>query len=144
MGYTSARARSYIQMIQTVSISECRIPNCLACFNAQYCTRCATPYIAYRGQCIERCPNGLHYANFTMDCRSSGKISCNDFTTLTSPWTVEAAVRYPVKCDFIYSLAGYNSLFEHLQWYQITLLIFLIPDNHYQKVVRQLDKSHAQ
>ncbi|KAL5017304.1 hypothetical protein ScPMuIL_006893 [Solemya velum] len=44
---------------------KCRTEHCEACFSRNYCTRCKSPYIAYRGRCIEQCPDGLYYANYS-------------------------------------------------------------------------------
>ncbi|XP_013420813.1 R-spondin-2 isoform X2 [Lingula anatina] len=72
-GYYGVRTRSLSQC------HRCKIENCDSCFNRHYCTSCRAPYIAYRGQCLESCPNGLHYANYSKECLES--IDC-----MVGPW----------------------------------------------------------
>ena len=55
-----------------LSISGCGEPHCEACFNKNYCTRCKAPYLAYRGDCVEQCPDGLYYATYIKDCQERG------------------------------------------------------------------------
>lgn len=42
--------------------------NCDTCYDKMYCSRCTPPFLEYKGRCISKCPNGLHYANYTRDC----------------------------------------------------------------------------
>ncbi|XP_022312954.1 R-spondin-3-like isoform X2 [Crassostrea virginica] len=58
---------------------KCQIENCETCFGQGFCKRCKEPYLYYRGQCIDRCPDGMHYANFSKDCRPT--VDC-----MTGPW----------------------------------------------------------
>lgn len=53
--------------------TECQIENCETCFGQSFCTRCREPFLSYRGQCIDRCPEGMHYANYSKDCRPTGR-----------------------------------------------------------------------
>lgn len=49
--------------------NKCQIEHCAACFSNSFCTQCRRPFIAYRGRCTDSCPEGLHYANYSKDCR---------------------------------------------------------------------------
>ena len=39
--------------------------------------------MAFQGQCIEQCPEGLYYANYSKDCQERGMLSCI-FSSLVS------------------------------------------------------------
>ncbi|XP_069127035.1 R-spondin-2-like isoform X2 [Argopecten irradians] len=87
---------------------HCQIPNCDTCFNRNYCTQCRPPYISYRGRCIERCPNGLHYANYSKDCRMI--VDC-----MVGPWDPwGACTRNGQTCGYTYGIATRNrQVLEH-------------------------------
>lgn len=70
-------------MVLNIFISECRTEHCEACFSRNYCTRCKSPYIAYRGRCIERCPGGLYYANYSKDCQERGLLNLVSLCNVT-------------------------------------------------------------
>lgn len=53
---------------------KCNIDKCISCFSKTYCTRCNSPYVAYKGECIDGCPEGLFYANYSKECRS--QVNC--------------------------------------------------------------------
>lgn len=61
-------------LVYTCLFSECQIEHCAACFSNSFCTQCRRPFIAYRGRCTDSCPEGLHYANYSKDCRLLGNI----------------------------------------------------------------------
>ena len=54
------------------SASECAVPHCDKCLSRSYCTQCRAPYVAHAGQCVTACPTGLHYAEYTHECRDRG------------------------------------------------------------------------
>lgn len=53
---------------------KCNIDKCISCFSKTYCTRCNTPFVAYKGECIDGCPEGLFYANYSKECYS--QVNC--------------------------------------------------------------------
>ncbi|XP_041359469.1 R-spondin-2-like isoform X2 [Gigantopelta aegis] len=78
IGYYGVRHQYYSKC------NRCHIEHCEACFSRHYCTRCAAPYLAFQGQCVESCPEGLYYANYSKDCRET--VDC--MVGPWSPWTV--------------------------------------------------------
>ena len=60
------------QSCMSIRFAGCSIEHCEACFSRTYCTRCTPPFVAYRGDCIDSCPDGLYYANYSKDCRERG------------------------------------------------------------------------
>lgn len=73
-GFYGVRRSNYSQCYR------CSIDHCEACFSRTYCTRCTPPHVAYRGECIDGCPNGLYYANYSKDCREI--VDC-----MVGPWS---------------------------------------------------------
>ncbi|XP_076462137.1 R-spondin-2-like [Babylonia areolata] len=74
LGYYGVRHQYYS------TCNRCHIDHCQACFSRHYCTRCRDPYMAFQGQCIEQCPEGLYYANYSRDCQE--RVDC-----IPGPWT---------------------------------------------------------
>ncbi|XP_059172211.1 R-spondin-2-like [Physella acuta] len=75
---------------------KCHIRNCYNCFSRQFCVMCESPYLLYGGQCVESCPNGLYYANFTNECKD--RVDC--IPGGWSPWT--ECTRNGQTCGFRY------------------------------------------
>lgn len=78
-----------------ISIVECASMECEACFSRSYCTRCKAPYLAYRGDCVEHCPAGLHYAQYLKDCKEQGHSSL----LLTDEVTAATYIYFSVMLD---------------------------------------------
>ncbi|XP_070194731.1 R-spondin-2-like [Littorina saxatilis] len=74
LGYYGVRHQYYS------TCNRCHIDHCQACFSRHYCTRCQDPYMAFQGQCIEQCPEGLYYANYSKDCQE--RVDC-----IPGPWS---------------------------------------------------------
>ncbi|PVD23296.1 hypothetical protein C0Q70_16562 [Pomacea canaliculata] len=74
LGYYGVRHQYYS------TCNRCHIDNCQACFSRHYCTRCQEPFLAFQGQCLEHCPEGLYYANYSKNCQES--VNC-----MTGPWS---------------------------------------------------------
>lgn len=49
-------------------LSECKIDNCEACFNRNFCTKCKEGLYSHSGRCYVSCPPGQRTANETMEC----------------------------------------------------------------------------
>ncbi|XP_010883671.2 R-spondin-1 isoform X1 [Esox lucius] len=47
---------------------QCKIENCEACFNRNFCTKCKEGFYSHRGRCYISCPEGLSTTNGTMEC----------------------------------------------------------------------------
>ncbi|XP_062322124.1 R-spondin-1 [Osmerus eperlanus] len=47
---------------------QCKIENCEACFNRNFCTKCKDGLYSHRGRCLLHCPEGLSTTNGTMEC----------------------------------------------------------------------------
>uniref|UniRef100_A0A2C9JH22 Uncharacterized protein n=2 Tax=Biomphalaria glabrata TaxID=6526 RepID=A0A2C9JH22_BIOGL len=62
---------------------RCHIEHCYSCFSRQYCTLCEEPYLVNEGRCIEHCPPGQFYANFTRECKD--RVDC--LPGAWSPWS---------------------------------------------------------
>ncbi|KAL8603518.1 hypothetical protein ACOMHN_052747 [Nucella lapillus] len=74
LGYYGVRHQYYS------TCNRCGTEHCQACFSRHFCTRCEQPLVAYQGQCVEQCPQGLYFANFSRDCRE--RVDC-----VLGPWT---------------------------------------------------------
>ncbi|XP_076441171.1 R-spondin-2-like [Babylonia areolata] len=74
LGYYGVRHQFYS------TCNRCQTEHCQACFSRHYCTRCERPLVAYQGQCVEECPEGLYFANFSRDCRQ--RVDC-----ILGPWS---------------------------------------------------------
>ncbi|XP_053737170.1 R-spondin-1 [Synchiropus splendidus] len=48
--------------------TQCKIENCEACFNRNFCTKCKGGIYSHRGRCYVSCPPGLRSKNDTMEC----------------------------------------------------------------------------
>ncbi|CAL1547164.1 unnamed protein product [Lymnaea stagnalis] len=68
VGYFGARHQYYNKC------TKCNLQHCYSCFSRQFCTLCESPYLVNEGQCIERCPEGSFYANFTRQC--TDRVDC--------------------------------------------------------------------
>ncbi|KAK3767151.1 hypothetical protein RRG08_018022 [Elysia crispata] len=77
VGYYGVRHQYYSKCYR------CHIDHCHSCFSRHFCTLCEEPYLASEGQCIEECPKGLYYANFTRECKE--KVDC--LPGAWSPWS---------------------------------------------------------
>ncbi|XP_034029987.1 R-spondin-1 [Thalassophryne amazonica] len=56
--------------------TQCKIDNCEACFNRNFCTKCKEGLYSHRGRCYISCPPGLHTANETMECVGQPVVEC--------------------------------------------------------------------
>ncbi|XP_054637735.1 R-spondin-1 [Dunckerocampus dactyliophorus] len=48
--------------------TQCKIDNCDACFNRNFCTKCKEGLYSHSGRCYVSCPAGQRTANDTMEC----------------------------------------------------------------------------
>lgn len=55
-------------LLSPLSLSECKIENCEACFNRNFCTKCKEGLYSHRGRCYVTCPPDQRTANDTMEC----------------------------------------------------------------------------
>uniref|UniRef100_A0A672HC47 R-spondin 1 n=1 Tax=Salarias fasciatus TaxID=181472 RepID=A0A672HC47_SALFA len=51
--------------------TQCKIDNCEACFNHNFCTKCKEGLYSHSGRCYVSCPPGQRTANETMECPAS-------------------------------------------------------------------------
>lgn len=49
-------------------LSECKIENCEACFNRNFCTKCKEGLYSHSGRCYVSCPPDQTAINETMEC----------------------------------------------------------------------------
>lgn len=49
-------------------LSECKIENCEACFNRNFCTKCKEGLYSHSGRCYVSCPPDQSAVNETMEC----------------------------------------------------------------------------
>lgn len=71
-------------------LAECKIENCEACFNRNFCTKCKEGLYSHRGRCHVSCPPGLSTVNGTMECVGEWPLTsyCSPQTTeITEPLT---------------------------------------------------------
>uniref|UniRef100_A0A3B4G5N5 R-spondin 1 n=1 Tax=Pundamilia nyererei TaxID=303518 RepID=A0A3B4G5N5_9CICH len=48
--------------------TQCKIDNCEACFNRNFCTKCKEGLYSHSGRCYVSCPPGQRTVNETMEC----------------------------------------------------------------------------
>ncbi|KAL6109734.1 rspo1 [Pungitius sinensis] len=48
--------------------TQCKIDNCEACFNRNFCTKCKEGLYSHSGRCYVSCPPGQRTANESMEC----------------------------------------------------------------------------
>lgn len=60
----------YLLLFFFVSLcfAECKIDNCEACFNRNFCTKCKEGLYSHSGRCYVSCPPGQRTVNETMEC----------------------------------------------------------------------------
>lgn len=56
--------------------TQCKIDNCEACFNRNFCTKCKEGLYSHSGRCYVSCPPGQRTANETMECVSHRASEC--------------------------------------------------------------------
>ncbi|XP_017279174.1 R-spondin-1 [Kryptolebias marmoratus] len=56
--------------------TQCKIDNCEACFNHNFCTKCKEGLYSHSGRCYVSCPPGQHTANETMECVGQRASEC--------------------------------------------------------------------
>ncbi|KAM6968090.1 R-spondin-1 [Aplochiton taeniatus] len=56
--------------------NQCKIENCEACFNRNFCTKCKEGFYSHRGRCHASCPDGLTSGNGTMECVGHPTVEC--------------------------------------------------------------------
>ncbi|XP_041845129.1 R-spondin-1 [Melanotaenia boesemani] len=56
--------------------TQCKIDNCEACFNRNFCTKCKEGFYSHSGRCYASCPPGQHTANETMECVGQHALEC--------------------------------------------------------------------
>lgn len=52
----------------SLCFAECKIDNCEACFNRNFCTKCKEGLYSHSGRCYVSCPPGQRTVNETMEC----------------------------------------------------------------------------
>ncbi|XP_056142187.1 R-spondin-1 isoform X1 [Lampris incognitus] len=61
---------------ETNRCTQCKIENCEACFNRNFCTKCKDGLYSHRGRCYVSCPPGLTTVNGTMECAGQPAVEC--------------------------------------------------------------------
>ncbi|XP_029927416.1 R-spondin-1 [Myripristis murdjan] len=61
---------------ETNRCTQCKIENCEACFNRNFCTKCKEGLYSHRGRCHVSCPPGLSTVNGTMECVGQPVVEC--------------------------------------------------------------------
>ncbi|CAL8353618.1 unnamed protein product [Arctogadus glacialis] len=61
---------------ETNRCTQCKIENCEACFNRNFCTKCKDGFYSHRGRCHVTCPPGLTNTNGTMECTGQPVVQC--------------------------------------------------------------------
>uniref|UniRef100_A0A672HC60 R-spondin 1 n=1 Tax=Salarias fasciatus TaxID=181472 RepID=A0A672HC60_SALFA len=56
--------------------TQCKIDNCEACFNHNFCTKCKEGLYSHSGRCYVSCPPGQRTANETMECVGQPASEC--------------------------------------------------------------------
>uniref|UniRef100_A0A8D2ZPN0 R-spondin 1 n=1 Tax=Scophthalmus maximus TaxID=52904 RepID=A0A8D2ZPN0_SCOMX len=56
--------------------TQCKIDNCEACFNRNFCTKCKEGLYSHSGRCYVSCPPGQRTANETMECVGQRASAC--------------------------------------------------------------------
>ncbi|KAF3692193.1 R-spondin-1 Roof plate-specific spondin-1 Precursor [Channa argus] len=56
--------------------SQCKIDNCEACFNRNFCTKCKEGLYSHSGRCYVSCPPGQRTVNDTMECVGQRALEC--------------------------------------------------------------------
>ncbi|NP_001239173.1 R-spondin-1 precursor [Oryzias latipes] len=56
--------------------TQCKIDNCEACFNRNFCTKCKEGLYSHSGRCYVSCPPGQRTANETMECVGQHALEC--------------------------------------------------------------------
>uniref|UniRef100_A0A4W6C639 R-spondin 1 n=1 Tax=Lates calcarifer TaxID=8187 RepID=A0A4W6C639_LATCA len=56
--------------------TQCKIDNCEACFNRNFCTKCKEGLYSHSGRCYVTCPPGQRTANETMECVGQRASEC--------------------------------------------------------------------
>ncbi|XP_062980778.1 R-spondin-3 [Elgaria multicarinata webbii] len=59
-------------------------PDCEACFNQNFCTKCKNGFYLRIGKCLENCPDWLEPNNNTMECSDIVHCKVNEW----SPWSL--------------------------------------------------------
>lgn len=65
---TDSTMELLFSLLSPLSLSECKIENCEACFNRNFCTKCKEGLYSHRGRCYITCPPDQRTANDTMEC----------------------------------------------------------------------------
>uniref|UniRef100_A0A8C7WU80 R-spondin Fu-CRD domain-containing protein n=1 Tax=Oryzias sinensis TaxID=183150 RepID=A0A8C7WU80_9TELE len=63
-------------LLSLLCFSECKIDNCEACFNRNFCTKCKEGLYSHSGRCYVSCPPGQRTANETMECVGQHALEC--------------------------------------------------------------------
>ncbi|KAL3980427.1 sal-like protein [Sarotherodon galilaeus] len=56
--------------------TQCKIDNCEACFNRNFCTKCKEGLYSHSGRCYVSCPPGQRTVNETMECVGQRASEC--------------------------------------------------------------------
>ncbi|XP_068179785.1 R-spondin-1 [Antennarius striatus] len=56
--------------------TQCKIDNCEACFNRNFCTKCKEGLYSHSGRCYVSCPPDQRTANETMECVGQRPAEC--------------------------------------------------------------------
>lgn len=90
--------------------SECKIDNCEACFNRNFCTKCKEGLYSHSGRCYVSCPPGQRTSNETMECVGEWPSTFHTQTRQISklPAVLRCAVLYLRNRQCSVVLAGKN------------------------------------
>ncbi|XP_048347180.1 R-spondin-3 [Sphaerodactylus townsendi] len=67
---------------EQTACTKCK-PDCEACFNSNFCTKCKTGFYLHLGKCLENCPEWLEPNNYTMECNEIVHCKVSEW----SPWS---------------------------------------------------------
>lgn len=81
-------------------LSECKIDNCEACFNRNFCTKCKEGLYSHSGRCYVSCPPDQHTANETMECVGEWPLTFNLWPQLFTDFKLLASPKGPVMNHF--------------------------------------------
>ncbi|XP_043919959.1 R-spondin-3 [Protopterus annectens] len=68
---------------RTPEINKCAKckPDCDACFNKNFCTKCKSGLYLQKGKCLESCPESFEPSNHTMECKPIAHCEVSDWTS---------------------------------------------------------------
>lgn len=90
-------------------LSECKIENCEACFNRNFCTKCKEGFYSHSGRCYVSCAPDQSAINETMECVGEYHVCFN--VTFPCQSNAEAAQNYEPYVNWLlveWKLVEYN------------------------------------